>query len=300
MRLISSSWLSQLQQLNPGQSRPWKTFLTPLFPLVAVLLLCTSCATFAPPLGFNPWEIVSLPTDETILDMSFSTAEHGWMVGSNSTVLETTDGGTTWNPRVLELDEEGPGYRLSSVSFKGDEGWVTGQPSIMLHTTDAGKSWSRIPLSAKLPGAPNTVFALGNQAAEMTTDLGAIYQTSDGGRTWQALVQEAFGVARNINRSPDGEYVAISAKGSFYSTWTPGQTSWEPHNRNSSRRIHNMGFAPDGSLWMLANGGQIQFSDPSEPDSWGKAFNPQFAVSVGLLDLAYRIMDFGRQWQFAL
>jgi photosystem II stability/assembly factor-like uncharacterized protein len=281
MRLILQLILSQ--RVKSWLARPFYKLLA----VVSVAILCSGCATFAQNLGFNPWQIVSIPTEETLLDMNFIDPQHGWMVGSNNSILETGDGGQTWTSRNLALDDD-TNYRLSSVSFSGNEGWITGQPSILLHTTDAGSSWSRIPLSSKLPGAPNTVFALGSQAAEMTTDLGAIYATSDGGRTWKALVQEAFGVVRNISRSPEGKYVAVSSNGSFYSTWEPGQESWEPHNRNSSRRVQNMGFGPGGQLWMLANGGQLQFNDPADPETWGKAMNPQLAVSVGLLDLSYR------------
>ena len=34
-----------------------------------------------------------------------------------------------------------------------------------------------------------------------------------------------------INRSPAGDYVAVSSRGNFYMTWTPGQAFWQPHNR---------------------------------------------------------------------
>jgi photosystem II stability/assembly factor-like uncharacterized protein len=254
--------------------------------LLATLVFCTGCATFAPPLGFNPWEVIELPTQNTLLGISFIDTQHGWLVGSHNTLLETTDAGKTWEDRTLALDEQD--FRFTSVSFAGQEGWVLGQPSLLLHTTDGGQSWSRVSLSSKLPGAPNTIVAFGNESAEMTTDVGAIYRTQDAGRTWKAMVQEAVGVIRNIDRSADGKYVAVSAKGSFYSTWEPGQQAWEPHNRNSSRRVHNMGFGPNGQLWMLANGGQIQFNDSADPDQWDKASNPQLGVSVGLLDLAYR------------
>lgn len=263
------------------------TLLKRVISLFSIALLCFGCSNaYLASTDSNPWQVVSLPTDANLLDISFAeTPTHGWVVGTNSALMETTDGGKTWQPRTLELDQT---YRFTSVSFSGQEGWIAGQPSILLHTTDGGKSWARVPLSEKLPGSPNTVLALGSQTAEMTTDIGAIYKTRDGGRTWRAMVAEAVGVVRNISRSPDGKYVAVSSRGNFYSTWEPGQVAWEPHNRNSSRRIQSMGFTNDGRLWMLARGGQIQFSNADDGSAWEDAVNPEFATSWGLLDLAYR------------
>lgn len=263
--------------------RPLKRFL----PLLAVLLLCTSCAGYAASLGYNPWQLTSLPVDSTVMDVGFSgDPRHGWLVGNDSTILETFDGGKTWQPRVLESDRQD--YRFTSVNFSGQEGWIAGQPSILLHTTDGGRSWTRVSLSAQLPGSPSTIVALGPKSAEMTTDVGAIYQTQDGGQTWKAMVQEAVGVIRNISRSPNGKYVAVSSRGNFYSTWEPGQTAWEQHNRNTSRRLQSMGFDSEGRLWLLSRGGQLQFSNPAQPESWSEPQNPQRSVSIGLLDLAYR------------
>lgn len=268
-----------------------KSFKQIVIVLVAVLL-CSSCAnSYLPSTVENPWEVLTLPIEGTIADVGFTgDSKHGWMVGTNETLLETTDGGRSWEQRDLDLGDS-TRYSLSSVSFSGQEGWVVGQPSLLLHTTDGGKSWSSIPLSEKLPGAPNTIVALGEKQAEMTTDVGAIYRTKDGGRTWQAMVQEAVGVLRNIERSNDGKYVAVSARGSFYSTWEPGQDAWTPHNRNSSRRLQNMGYGEDGQLWLLARGGQVQFSAPNDPENWSETVNPEFSTSWGLLDLAYRTKD---------
>ena len=257
--------------------------------LLAAVLLCVGCSKVSST-SANPWQVINLPTKANMQDIAFAAdPNHGWLVGSDATLLETTDGGLTWQEKLLNLDEEKA--VLTSVSFSGKEGWIVGEPSILLHTSDEGQSWTRIPLSAKLPGAPNTILAQGQDAAEMTTNVGAIYRTADGGNSWKAMVQEAVGVVRNIERSPSGGYVAVSGKGNFYSTWEPGQNAWTPHNRNSSRRVQNMGFNPDGTLWMLARGGQVQFTNPENPEEWEEAVYPELSTSWGLLDMAYRTPD---------
>lgn len=254
--------------------------------LLAIAFFCVSC-NYSPSLGYNPWQVVPIPTEATLQDVGFTgDPNHGWVVGSKSTLLETKDGGKTWQEKRLELEEQN--YRFTSVSFEGDEGWIVGEPAILLHTTDGGTSWTRVPLSEKLPGAPNNILAVGPKSAEMTTNVGAIYQTKDGGRTWKAMVEEAVGVVRNISRSQDGKYVAVSSRGNFYSTWEPGQDAWVQHNRNSSKRLQNMGYGKDGRLWVLARGGQLQFSSADDPEAWEEPVYPEFSTSWGLLDLAYR------------
>lgn len=254
-----------------------------------IAMLCTSCQ-YLPVLDKNPWAVVPVETSGNLYDIAFTdNPDHGWIVGSDATLLETTDGGKSWQPKSFDLDQEK--VRLTSVSFSGSEGWVVGEPSVLLHTSDEGQTWNQITLSSKLPGSPYNIVALGPDSAEMATDVGAIYKTEDGGLNWKALVEEAVGIVRNVSRSEDGRYMTVSAKGNFYSTWTPGEKAWEPHNRYSSKRLENIGFGEDGRLWMLGRGGEIRFTNVDDPQEWGEAINPEFATSWGFLDLAYRTPD---------
>ena len=254
--------------------------------LLAICVFCVSCSE-VPSLSNNPWKVLTLPTESIFADVAFvDDSDRGWLVGTQATLFETNDGGEHWTQKNIDLGDEKIAF--TAVSFSGEEGWITGQPSILLHTTDGGTTWSRIALSAKLPGSPDGIIALGSNTAEMVTDLGAIYKTTDGGKNWKALVEGAVGVARNITRSPNGEYVAVSNKGNFYSTWTPGDTEWTPHNRNSSRRLQNMGFDRGSNLWLLARGGIVQFSETGDEGDWSEAIYPEFSTSWGLLDVGYR------------
>ncbi|PSN14752.1 photosystem II assembly protein [filamentous cyanobacterium CCT1] len=259
--------------------------------MLVALALATGCSSyFLADADVHPWEAIQVPVDSTLSDVAFTQdPRHGWIVGSRNTLLESQDGGDTWQVRELSLGDQP--YSFTSIDFAGNEGWVTGIPSVLLHTGDGGKTWENVPLSKELPGAPFLITAVGPSSAEMATDIGAIYRTEDGGRTWKALVQGAVGVVRNMVRSEDGRYVAVSSRGNFYSTWAMGQDQWIPHNRQNSRRLQNMGFDKNGKLWVIARGGQVRFSNSRASDDFTEAISPEFGTSWGLLDMAFRTAD---------
>lgn len=284
----------------------------------ATTLLSTPLPATAGTVVTADWEQVALPIDPAIvlMDIGFTGTDpnHGFLLGTRQTLLETTDGGRTWSPRQLAaVSDEDFNYRFNSVSFNGDEGWIVGKPAILLHTTDGGKNWERVPLSAKLPGTPVLVQALPGAAgqAEMTTDAGAVYVTNNAANTWTAAVQETVdatlnrtvssgisgasyyeGSFSNVSRSPSGDYIAVSSRGNFYMTWSPGQTFWQPHNRPTGRRIQNMGWAPGGEaagrVWLSTRGGDVYFGEPAADSSDG-AFDQAKLGSrgFGILDVGF-------------
>ena len=265
-------------------------------------------------LNSNFWEKVDLPLEPGVilLDITFTdeNAQHGFLLGTRQTILETFDGGKTWDAKDLGQDviDDEVNYRFNSVSFNGDEGWIVGKPAILLHTVDAGKTWERVGLSPRLPGIPVLITATGdNGVAEMVTDQGAIYLTTDAARNWKAAVEETVDATLNrtvssgvqgasyytgsfstVSRNPEtGEYIGLSSRGNFYMSWAPGQAYWQPHNRSSARRIQSMGWRKDGGVWQLTRGGGIYLSDtkalPEEDDEFteGKIGSRGY----GLLDL---------------
>lgn len=287
----------------------------------------------------SDWEEVELPVDKgvVLLDIGFTGTDpnHGFLLGTRQTLLETFDGGNTWQQREIEAArDEGFNYRFQSISFAGDEGWIVGKPSILLHTGDGGKSWERIPLSAKLPGAPLVITALPGKPgqAELTTDQGAIYVTDNTAYTWSAAVLETVdatlnrtvssgisgasyyeGSFSNIARSPNGDYVAVSSRGNFFMTWTAGQEYWLPHNRPAARRLQNMGWTPQNQIWLSTRGGEVIINNKSgiaEEDYKSVSLNSRgFGIlDVGFLneDIAYacggsgslfKSVDGGKSWK---
>jgi len=260
--------------------------LTPLLALVLALGLGGCVTTGLTAAQTSPWQPVPIDTRSNPLDVAFTNDRHGFLVGSNRLILETNDGGASWAERALDLPEE-ENFRLISIDFTGDEGWIAGQPGLLLHSTDGGQNWSRLFLDTKLPGEPYLITAEGKGGAELATNVGAVYTTNDGGNSWQAKVSDAAGAVRELRRNANGRYVSVSSLGNFFSTWDPGQDTWQVHQRVSSQRLQSMGFQPDGHLWMVARGAQIRFNnDPANPEDWSKPIIP-ITNGYGYLDMAW-------------
>ena len=49
--------------------------------------------TRVPTATTSPWQVVDLNTEANPLDVAFTDANHGFLVGSNRLILETNDGG---------------------------------------------------------------------------------------------------------------------------------------------------------------------------------------------------------------
>jgi len=249
--------------------------------------------TRVPTATTSPWQVVDLNTDANPLDVAFTDANHGFLVGSNRLILETNDAGASWSERSLDLPDE-ENFRLISIAFDGDDGWIAGQPGLLMHTTDGGQNWTRLFLDTKLPGEPYLITALGPNSAELATNVGAVYRTSDGGGSWDAEVSDAAGAVRDLRRSADGSYVSVSSLGNFYATWDKGQDVWQVHQRVSSQRLQSIGYQPDGRLWMVARGAQIRLNDnASDNESWSKPIIP-ITNGYGYLDMAWS--DDGAIW----
>ena len=211
----------------------------------------------------SPWETIQFEDQSNALDIDFIDNKHGFLVGSNRLIMESNDGGKSWEKRSLDIPAE-ENFRLLDIDFKGSEGWLIGQPSLVMHTIDEGKNWTRLSLG-KLPGQPFLVSTTDEGSAQLATTSAAIYVTSNSGETWEAKVADPSeqGGIRDLRRTSEGDYVSVSSLGNFFSTLDSESDTWIAHQRASSKRVQSIGFNPNGNLWMLSRGAEIRFNDDS-------------------------------------
>jgi photosystem II stability/assembly factor-like uncharacterized protein len=135
------------------------------------------------------WTRQNSGTIQSLWDVAFTDAQHGWVIGLNGIVLRTVDGGATWTTYAPAGSAE-----LCRVVHFADamHGWIACQNELRA-TTDGGQTWF----------VQSTITAYGLDFASATTGWLAagtrIYGTTDGGATWQVQLENAEYEISNVS-----------------------------------------------------------------------------------------------------
>ncbi len=119
----------------------------------------------------------------------FSDSKNGWIVGDGGRILNTNDGGFTW-----DIQKSGVHADLRCVFFIDDRtGWACGSNSCILKTVDGGNTWKNVyedENSKKL--FTDIQFADGSRGWAVN-NYGEIIHSNDGGESWNIQYSWAIG-----------------------------------------------------------------------------------------------------------
>ncbi len=123
-------------------------------------------------------------------DVQALSKDRAFVVGYGGKILETTNGGNSWDVRP-----SGTELGLYGIKMVDDtHGWVVGQEGVILHTADGGKSWQPQESNATFKesdGSAKRSYLFAMDALDANTafavgDRSALSITTDGGKTWKA------------------------------------------------------------------------------------------------------------------
>jgi photosystem II stability/assembly factor-like uncharacterized protein len=123
----------------------------------------------------------------------FLTTTHGWAIGSNKQVIETTDGGKSWTP--VAAAKEAPGAVTftvyTDIVFMRNHGIITGGAKARDFSLHPEWQSPESKSSASVPGT--TIFL----------------ETPDGGQTWSSSSGAMFGQLTQVALSGNGTSLAL-------------------------------------------------------------------------------------------
>lgn len=132
----------------------------------------------------NPFEIYHI---------KFYDSLNGWIGGSYTGLINTTDGGLNWNTKQINWDSDPVHDNIVDINFSNSlDGWaVAGEQRIFVsHSTDGGKIWK----TNRLTQLTKSLTAISISAADpahifIGEKSGYLIKSSDSGKTWTVLKQ---------------------------------------------------------------------------------------------------------------
>jgi hypothetical protein len=114
----------------------------------------------------------------------------GWACGLDSTILQTTDGGQTWEREILNVSR---GATLFDIFFINEmRGFCVGSNGVIYRTIDGSQTWHEVESGTQKSLA--SVFFIDIDHGWISGFAGTIIKTTDGGATWNP---QFSGVATN-------------------------------------------------------------------------------------------------------
>lgn len=192
------------------------------------------------------------------LSIRFSDKKRGWIVGSlsnqrdevvDSLVLQTTDGGETWERVIVPAKQE-----LYHLDFtNNDNGWIVGNKGLILNTRDGGSSW-QIQSSGTTESLYNVEFRDSDNGVAVGGE-GTILRTETGGAMWYKIPSGVTKSLLRVNFTKDKTGWIVGSGGVILRTDDKGK-SWFRQDSQTQESLYGL-FMDKKFGWAVGKKGLI-------------------------------------------
>jgi photosystem II stability/assembly factor-like uncharacterized protein len=224
------------------------------------------------------------PQGNPLAGISFVGVDHGWAVGSNGTVVGTSDGGVHWFTEASAVT-----YDLYGVSFTHDsssstyDGWAVGWAGTIVHTTDGGSSWTK-----QDSGTDADLYSISCADASDCTAVGwdgTVVHSSNGGTHWSLQDSGTDEDLLGVTFIDSAHGWAVGTNGAIVTT-SNGGTTWSAQSTGVTSALYAVSFADSTHGWAVGEneegtGGTILVTNDGGL-TWNQntAGYPLYSVSV--------------------
>ncbi|WP_271412015.1 WD40/YVTN/BNR-like repeat-containing protein [Pseudomonas sp. Q1-7] len=191
--------------------------------------------------------------DKPFLDLWFSDAQNGFVVGAFNLIFRTRDGGRTWEPWADRTDNPSA-YHLNAIAGHGKQLFIAGEQGLLLRLDDSGERFQALtsPYQGSFFGLsvqPGLVLAHGLR--------GNAYRSTDEGASW---TQVKTGLNSSITasaRDTHGQVYLFGLTGQVLASSDNG-ASFQALELGQPVPVYGALAATDGSLLLVGPRGVSQ------------------------------------------
>lgn len=151
--------------------------------------------------------------DKPLLDLHFSDARHGMVVGAYGMALQTHDGGQSWQSMVGQIDNP-MGLHLYALAQQGSDWYLAGEQGFLAHSADAGQHFEQ--LQSPYEGTLFTLVARDDGSLLLGGLKGNAFLIRDGGDSIDALAVPMPVSFSDGTRLADGRVLLANQAGAVF------------------------------------------------------------------------------------
>lgn len=203
------------------------------------------------------WTQAEVPTRAALTGVFFHDRNLGWVVGHDSVILRTTDGGGTWERVHWAPEEESPFFDIWFAD--ADNGFAIGAYGSFYVTTDGGSTWSFEPVGEYDYHLHHLARAADGRLY-MAAEAGMIYRSEDGGETWIELYSPYSGSYFGTLPLDGDTLLLYGLRGHLYRSEDAGE-SWTELETGTVAMLTDGLRLDDGRILLTGLGGVTLISE---------------------------------------
>lgn len=172
--------------------------------------------------GGQSWETNTLPAGlDNYVSLSIPESEVLFVCSDSSQVFKSTDDGENWQ-QITFSD-----YHKFTISYfyNANFGWLVDDYSgFLARTKDGGISWDFMKVDPQHTYVPSSIYFIDENTGFITTEIGWLYRTDDGGENWEKVLESDLTVAPAFHFVNQNEGYFINRKNIYYSN--DGGLNW--------------------------------------------------------------------------
>ena len=236
------------------------------------------------------WKQANVPTRAVLTSVYFHDQDLGWVVGHDSIVLKTTDGGDNWTVTNFAPELEQP---LFDVWFAdANNGMAVGAYGAMIVSDDGGDTWQETVLETVEFGAAaeeavveaadddevsdendafwededlpadfhlNVIVSDAQGRLFIAAEAGNIYRSDDGGASWALMPSFYPGSFFGATVTANDELYVTGLRGHVFRS-RDGAENWDELDTGVETSLNGAEGLPDGGLAVVGMSGTLLIS----------------------------------------
>jgi photosystem II stability/assembly factor-like uncharacterized protein len=213
----------------------------------------------------NPNYYVDYLNDMAVLSPNKVIIVAGSVNNTDSKVITTTNGGTTYTEQILSANNA-----LTAVSFpSATTGYIVGNNGVAFKTTNGGTSYT--PITTGITNNHAEVFFVTDQLGFVVSEWGDIRKTINSGATWTVLNPSGMGTTKQIYFTDINNGYTVNENGAVFRT-TDGGTTFTSAGQTCLQTPFDMQFINDSTGFVVGSFTNAS-CDVSYTTNYGQTWN---------------------------